>query len=82
MAQSTVLVKLADLQKSDQARIIGYEHSDDVALHRLLTLGLTKDEIVTVKQVAPMGDPVKVGVRGFNLSLRKDEAQALILTKI
>ncbi|NIZ46430.1 FeoA family protein [Entomospira nematocerorum] len=75
-------IKLKDLHIEEQATIVGYENNDEVALHRLLTLGLTKNATVVLKQIAPLGDPVKVGVRGFDLSLRKDEADSLILMKL
>ncbi len=46
---------------------------------RLLDMGLTKGVRVTVRKVAPLGDPLEVTVRGYELSLRKAEAACILL---
>ncbi len=46
---------------------------------RLLDMGLTKGVCVTVQKVAPLGDPLEVRVRGYQLSLRKAEAACILL---
>lgn len=46
---------------------------------RIMDMGLTKGTDVTVRNVAPLGDPIEVTVRGFELSLRKDEAQSVLV---
>lgn len=46
---------------------------------RIMDMGLTKGTEVTVRKVAPLGDPIEVTVRGFELSLRKDEAQNVLV---
>ncbi len=46
---------------------------------RIMDMGLTKGVDVTVRKVAPLGDPIEVTVRGFELSLRKDEAQNVLV---
>ena len=46
---------------------------------RLLDMGLTKGVSVTVRKVAPLGDPLEVTVRGYELSLRKAEAACIML---
>jgi ferrous iron transport protein A len=47
---------------------------------RIMEMGITKEVEVYVRKVAPLGDPVEVTVRGYELSLRKKDA-ALIETK-
>ena len=42
---------------------------------RLMDMGLTRGTEVYVRKVAPLGDPMEVTVRGYELSLRKDEAE-------
>ncbi|HMO16579.1 MAG TPA: FeoA family protein [Oligoflexia bacterium] len=44
---------------------------------RLLALGLVNDTQVKVKNIAPLGDPMSIEIRGFCLSMRKDEAKAI-----
>ena len=45
-------------------------------------MGLTPGAELTVKRIAPMGDPVEISVRGCSLSLRKAEADALLVEKL
>ena len=44
---------------------------------RIMDMGLTKGQSVYVKKVAPLGDPVEITVRGYELSLRKADAQMI-----
>jgi ferrous iron transport protein A len=47
---------------------------------RLQEMGLTLGAECTLVRVAPLGDPIEVRVRGYNLSLRKSEAQGVLLS--
>lgn len=47
---------------------------------RIMDMGLTKGAKVFVRKVAPLGDPIECTVRGYELSLRKDEAQDVEVT--
>ncbi|MGN1030687.1 MAG: ferrous iron transport protein A [Butyricicoccaceae bacterium] len=42
---------------------------------RIMDMGITKNVSVYIRKVAPLGDPVEVTVRGYELSLRKEDAQ-------
>ena len=44
---------------------------------RIMDMGITKGSTVLVRKVAPLGDPMEVYVRGYELSLRKSEAEAI-----
>ncbi len=44
---------------------------------RIMEMGITKGVTVTVRKVAPLGDPVEVTVRGYELSLRKADAEII-----
>ena len=44
---------------------------------RIMDMGVTKNTTVHVRKVAPLGDPVEVTVRGYELSLRKDDAKMI-----
>ena len=46
---------------------------------RLFDMGLTPGAEVYLRKVAPMGDPIEITIRGYELSLRKDEAQWVVL---
>jgi ferrous iron transport protein A len=74
--------KLQDLSPGERAEITGYDHSEKAYREKLLTMGLTKGTVLTLKKIAPLGDPVEVSVRGFDLSLRKAEADILLLRRV
>ena len=44
---------------------------------RIMDMGITKGTDVTVRKVAPLGDPIELTVRGYELSIRKAEAEAI-----
>ena len=46
---------------------------------RIMDMGITKGASVYVRQVAPLGDPVEVTVRGYELSLRKGDADMILV---
>ncbi|MDR1065507.1 MAG: ferrous iron transport protein A [Oscillospiraceae bacterium] len=44
---------------------------------RIMDMGITRGATITVRKVAPLGDPVEVTVRGYELSLRKADAESI-----
>ena len=48
----------------------------------IMDMGLTKGTEVHVKKVAPLGDPIELTVRGYELSIRKDEAASIEVTDV
>ena len=44
---------------------------------RIMDMGITKGTEVTVRKIAPLGDPIELTVRGYELSIRKDEASRI-----
>lgn len=52
-------------------------HGEGAVKRRIMDMGITKGIEVYVRKVAPLGDPVEVTVRGYELSLRKDDAQMI-----
>lgn len=54
-------------------------HGEGAVKRRIMDMGITKGTTVDVRKVAPLGDPIEVTVRGFELSLRKDEAQNVLV---
>ena len=67
------MLTLDQLATGQQARIVGYT-GDQRTTMRLLEMGLTEGELLQVVTVAPLGDPMDVRVRGYQLSLRRSEA--------
>jgi ferrous iron transport protein A len=66
----------------DRARVAGFQGLNDAYRNRLLSLGMTPGTEFTVKRVAPLGDPVEIVLRGFRLSLRRQEAEGLLVEKL
>lgn len=69
-----------DMQTLRQARVgstvkVVKLHGEGAVKRRIMDMGLTKGAAVTVRKVAPLGDPVEVTVRGYELSLRKSDAE-------
>ena len=50
-------------------------HGDGALRRRILDMGLTKGAEVYVRKVAPLGDPIELTVRGYELSVRKGDAE-------
>lgn len=46
---------------------------------RLMDMGVTKGTVVLVRKVAPFGDPIEINIRGYELTLRKAEADNIIV---
>ena len=70
-------IQIRDMKPGEQAEVVGFEQGSKPYRDRLLSMGLTKGTVFSLKKIAPLGDPVEIEVRGFNLSLRKKEADAL-----
>lgn len=73
---------LKNLVIGDLAKIIGFEPTGKAYRKKLLAMGLTPGTEFSVTRFAPMGDPVEIKLRGFALTLRKDEASVLQIEKL
>ena len=52
-------------------------HGEGELKRRIMDMGITKGSEIYVRKVAPLGDPVEVTIRGYELSLRKDDADCI-----
>ena len=52
-------------------------HGSGALKRRIMDMGITKGTEILVRKVAPLGDPIEVKVRGYELSVRKDDADIL-----
>ena len=50
---------------------------DSAYKRRIMDMGITKGSELDIRKVAPLGDPVEITVRGYELSVRKDDAQCV-----
>ncbi|MCR5505524.1 MAG: ferrous iron transport protein A [Bacilli bacterium] len=67
--------KTLNLFKIGESGVIVKVGGEGRVRRRLFDMGLTPGAEVYLRKVAPMGDPIEVTLRGYELSLRKDEAQ-------
>ena len=54
-------------------------HGEGAVKRRIMDMGITKGVEIYVRKVAPLGDPVEVTVRGYELSLRKADAEMVVI---
>ena len=76
------MTTLGELQVGDSAKVTGYSEAGGSYRRKLLSMGLTPGIEIGITRVAPMGDPVEIRVRGFALTLRKGEADALTVERL
>jgi Fe2+ transport system protein FeoA len=67
---------LNELEKGEKGRIVKIGGKGSVH-RRLLDMGLVSGSDVEMQRVAPLGDPIEIKVKGYNLSLRKEEAASI-----
>ena len=68
---------LSDLKIGQRAKVLGL-HMDKPELRRhLLDMGITKGTKILIKKVAPMGDPIDIKIRGYELALEKPNKNRL-----
>ncbi|MCF7849982.1 MAG: ferrous iron transport protein A [Kiritimatiellales bacterium] len=75
-------MKLKDLEVGASGKVIGYATNDRAYREKLLRMGLVKGAEFTFTRKAPLGDPIEILLRGFKLTLRKDEADALEVERV
>ena len=71
-----VVKPLSELVPPEKGRIIKVGGKGGIR-HRLLDMGVVNGVVVEVQRVAPLGDPVQIKVRGYDLALRKEEAEKI-----
>lgn len=67
---------LRDVNIGDNVKIVRL-HGEGAVKRRIMDMGMTKGTEVYVRKVAPLGDPVEVTVRGYELSIRKTDASMI-----
>lgn len=59
--------------------IVAKIDGDGAYKHRIMDMGITKGSEIFIRKVAPLGDPVEITVRGYELSVRKNDAQCVLV---
>lgn len=71
-----------DMLKPGQSAVILTVGGDGPLRCRLLDMGLTPRARVRLQKIAPMGDPIEIQVRGYELTLRVDDARKIEVTEV
>jgi len=67
---------LKEVKAGGSAKVVRI-NGDGPVKRRIMDMGITKGVELAVRKVAPLGDPIELTVRGYELSIRKDEAAAI-----
>jgi len=67
---------LREVKIGESAKIVKL-HGEGAVKRRIMDMGITKGVEVYVRKVAPLGDPVEITVRGYELSIRKADAEMI-----
>lgn len=68
---------LSDLKRGQRCVVFDF-HNDNAALRRhLLDMGITKGVVIEIKKIAPLGDPIDISLRGYELCIRKEEMASI-----
>ena len=70
-------MNIKEMKIGEEAEIIEFKAASQQYRSKLLSMGLIKGTVIKLVKIAPLGDPVEIRVRDFNLSLRRDEADVL-----
>ena len=70
---------LRDVKVGQTASVVKL-HGEGALRRRIMDMGITKGTSIYVRKVAPLGDPVEVTVRGYELSIRKGDADCIEVT--
>lgn len=68
--------KLKNLNPGQRGKVLKISARGDVN-KRIVEMGVTPGAVVEVERVAPLGDPIDIKVKGYHLSLRKEEAEGI-----
>lgn len=67
---------LRQAKVGDTARVVKL-HGEGAVKRRIMDMGITKGVEVYIRKVAPLGDPIEITVRGYELSIRKADAEMI-----
>ena len=71
-----------DELKPGQSAFIRAVGGDGALRHHLLDMGLTPRTLVTLRKVAPMGDPIEIHIRGYELTLRVEDGKKIEVEEV
>lgn len=74
-------IRLNEASIKTRVKVVGVSEGSKIR-RRIMDMGITRGVQVYIEGKAPMGDPIEISVRGYNLTLRKNEAKDIIVEKV
>jgi ferrous iron transport protein A len=74
-----MIKKLSEFAIGEKGVVKALDNADSKIKRRLLDMGITPGAPIYLRKKAPLGDPIEVTIRGYELSLRKTEADAVVM---
>ena len=74
-------IPLSDLQPGDQGEVVQVRAQGQIR-QRLLEMGFIRGVQLRVEKLAPLGDPMELVIKGYHLSLRRDESACILVHKV
>jgi len=72
-------VRLSELKPGEEGVIVGILGGDPMIIRRIIEMGMVKGEKVKVIRNAPLKDPIEFEVKGYKLSLKRNEAKTILV---
>ncbi|MDE7213163.1 MAG: ferrous iron transport protein A [Anaeroplasmataceae bacterium] len=72
--------KLSELKVGQAGKLITFSNDNKALRRRLLDMGLTKGVVIDIKMISPLGDPISIGLRGYQLCMRKEDMANILVT--
>jgi len=72
-------VRLSELKPGEEGVIVGILGGDPMTIRRIIEMGMVKGEKVKVIRNAPLKDPIEFEVKGYKLSLKRNEAKTILV---
>ena len=68
---------LSDLRRGQKCVVLDFHNDNAVLRRRLLDMGITKGVEIEIKKIAPLGDPIDIMLRGYELYIRKSDMKSI-----
>ncbi len=71
---------LKDLRPGEQGTVVQI-NTKGALKRRLVDMGITPGVLIMIRKIAPLGDPIEINLRGYELTIRKEEAQNIVIKR-
>ncbi|HFC97351.1 MAG TPA: ferrous iron transport protein A [Thermosulfurimonas dismutans] len=75
-------MRLSEIKPGTKVKIVRMAEAPPVLKRRLLDMGVLSGEPLLVERMAPLGDPIEIKIKGYRLSLRREEAEKILVEVI